>query len=109
MVPRSLGDGSIIGTTIIQPQHTQTARKGILKRTAADSANSAAQNDWDYELSAENINKNPAVHHHHNHHNHHRPHNKADFQNGGEPDILQLPMGLPPPPGTTAISGKQGL
>ena len=99
VVPRALGDGSIIGTTVIQPSNSQ-ARKGILKRSA--NQDSAAQNKWDYELSpsskatsTENIAKNH-FHHAHQKQNHH------------EPDILQLPMGLPPPPGTT-VSGRVKL
>ena len=101
MVPGgALGDGnssSIIGTTVLQPQHSQ--RKGILKRTATQDC--GAQNNWDYQLSPEQKRK--------EHHDDHRGHEN--------PDILQLPMGLPPPPsgnpgsaGTTitnAISGIQ--
>ena len=99
MVPGgALGDGnsSIIGTTVLQPQqHSQ--RKGILKRTATQDC--GAQNNWDYQLSPEQKRK-----------EHHDDHSREN------PDILQLPMGLPPPPpsgssaGTTltnAISGIQ--
>ena len=46
MVPRSLGDGSIVGTTVLQPQQAHQTRKGILKRTNNT-------NNWtDYELSS---------------------------------------------------------
>ena len=90
MVPGALGDGnsSIIGTTVLQPQHSQ--RKGILKRTATQ--DSSAQNDWDYQLSPEQPQKQRKEHHHHDH----------------EPDILQLPMGLPPPPSGTAATAISG-
>ena len=94
MVPGgALGDGnsSIIGTTVLQPQqHSQ--RKGILKRTATQDI--GAQNNWDYQLSPEQKRK------------------EHDVAPGAhEPDILQLPMGLPPPPSgagtvtSNAISG----
>lgn len=52
MVPRALGNGSIVGTAVLQPQSHSggggtLSRKGILKRTAAQDA----ANNWDYELS----------------------------------------------------------
>lgn len=99
VVPHALGDGSIIGTTVIQPQHSQATssaaannvaatRKGILKRSNHDTSPSAttAQNSWDYELSPGKTNK-------------------------VDSNILHLPMGLPPPPPSStsaaaAISGE---
>lgn len=97
MPAHALGDGSIIGTTVIQPQHSQatssatnaaaannvaTTRKGILKRSNLHDTSPSAQNGWDYELSPGKTNK-------------------------VESNILHLPMGLPPPPpsSTSAISG----
>lgn len=168
MVPRGLGDGSIIGTTVLssqqpqnqhqsQPQHSGTVSrqvKGILKRapvnpnqesvqqplsggsasmastasTAGSSAGGGAssQNKWEYELSpssTDTTNKSEqhgghghggqpghGGHGHGLHHHHHHVHGSGGGGGGGgnrgEPDILQLPMGLPPPPGTSAISGK---
>ena len=167
MVPRGLGDGSIIGTTVLssqqpqnqhqsQPQHSGTVSrqvKGILKRapvnpnqesvqqplsggsasmastasTAGSSAGGGAssQNKWDYELSpssTDTTNKSEqhsghglggqhghGGHGHGLHHHHHHVHGGSGGGGGGnrgEPDILQLPMGLPPPPGTSAISGN---
>ena len=103
VVPRALGDGSIIGTTVIQPQHSQTttataatiaaSRKGILKRTNQDTA--ATQNNWDYELSPSPMEADQT--------------SKSSTQlcHKDAKDMMQLPMGLPPPPssGSTAISG----
>ena len=178
MVPRGLGDGSIIGTTVLssqqpqnqhqsQPQHSGTVSrqvKGILKRapvnpnqesvqqplsggsasmastasTAGSSAGSGggalSQNKWDYELSpssTDTTNKSEqhgglghggqhghGGHGHGLHHHHHHVHGSGGSGGGGggggggnrgEPDILQLPMGLPPPPGTSAISGNFAL
>lgn len=173
MVPRGLGDGSIIGTTVLssqqpqnqhqsqpQPQHSGTVSrqvKGILKRapvnpnqesvqqplsggsasmasTASTAGSSAgggtsSQNKWDYELSpssTDTTNKSEqhgghghggqhghGGHGHGLHHHHHHSSGGGGGSGGGsgggnrgEPDILQLPMGLPPPPGTSAISGK---
>ena len=107
VVPRALGDGSIIGTTVIQPQHSQTtttaatiaaSRKGILKRTNQDTSTSsgaATQNNWDYELSPSPMEADQT--------------SKASTQlcHKDAKDMMQLPMGLPPPPssGSTAISG----
>ena len=88
MVPRNLGgDGSLVGTTVLQPQQSNQARKGILKRTNNP-------NNYDYELSTNHI-------------------EEGQGQKGPmDPDIvpaLPLPLGLPPPPGSgpeQAVSGK---
>ena len=89
MVP--LGDGSIIGTTVLQPHHSQ-APKGILKRTPADPA---TQNNggWDYELSPPPVSRNAELH------------GKTTALGAPDNSILHLPMGLPPPPPGAAISG----
>ena len=133
MVPRGLGDGSIIGTTVIQqpanqphqqphPQASTATRKGILKRTpanpnqdsaapsagnaatAASAATSMSQNKWDYEISPSSTDTNKTAEHHHHVHAGHAG-GQPGLNKEREPDILQLPMGLPPPPGTT-ISGR---
>ena len=100
VIPGAPGDSSsIIGTTVLQPhphphpQQRDAQRKGILKHTANTAA--VECKNWDYQLS---------------------PEDKAGSKPDHEPDILHLPIGLPPPPqpsnsGTTAtvISGPDSL
>ena len=91
---------------------------------ASAGAGAMSQNKWDYELSpssSEAPNKSEhggheghrgregqhGLHSHHHHQHHHVHGSRGGVNKEREPDILQLPMGLPPPPGTsTAISGK---
>lgn len=94
-----MGDGSIIGTTVLQHQQPQQqqqqnaasmmmARKGILKRSNQKDGPNAA-NNWDYELST-SPNMTEAASH--------QPQIEADI-------VPPLPLGLPPPPGMP-ISGN---
>ena len=104
MVPRNIGDGSLVGATVLHPLPQQQGqisssslnnhqtRKGILKRSQL---NNAAANNWtDYELSSSN--------------NLLDDQQQQGQQNGGrqmDPDIVPsglppLPIGLPPPPGS---------
>ena len=114
MVPRNIGDGSLVGATVLHPLPQQQGqisssslnnhqtRKGILKRSQL---NNAAANNWtDYELSSSNNLLLDDVDHHHHHHHHQQGEGQ---QNGGhrqmDPDIVPsglppLPIGLPPPP-----------
>jgi len=91
--------------------------------SAGGGGGASSQNKWDYELSPSSTDTTTKSeqhsghglggqhghggHGHGLHHHHHHVHGGSGGGGGGnrgEPDILQLPMGLPPPPGTSAIS-----